>query len=108
MKKPWLSFRYRRRRTPQQDAEFREAQRRRVAARHARAQEAHQGEPVRLSRIVEFPIRDTHRPFAMIRLEAEPTAHGFGRWIVSENGQRIGTRRFGRRGIADLIAQWLR
>jgi len=87
--------------------EFREAQSRRIRARWDRVHAVRSGEPLRASRIVEFPIRDTHRPFAMIRLEAEPTERGFWRWIVSENGVRIGKRRLGRRAVADLIARWL-
>jgi hypothetical protein len=102
-----LSWKYRRRRTPQEMREFREKQRQRIQQRWARVHAACAGEPVRASRIVEFPIRDTHRPFAMIRLEAEPTERGFGRWLVSENGVRVGKRRFGRRQVADMIARWL-
>jgi hypothetical protein len=103
-----LSWRYRRRRTPQQEREFREAQRRRIARRWEREREQRAGEPVRQTRVVEFPIRDTHRPFALIRIEAQPTQRAWGRWQISENGALVANgRRFGCRQVAELLAAWL-
>jgi len=102
------SWRYRRHRTRQQQREFCEAQRRRIQARWASVHEELAGEPVRQSRIVEFPVRDTHRPFALLRLEAQPTERGWGRWQVRLNGDLIADgRKFGRRQLADLLASWL-
>ena len=101
------SWRYRRRRNAREQREFCEAQSRRVSVRWARAHATQAAEPVRQTRIVELPIRDTHRAGAPIRMEAEPTRHGFGRWLLTENGEQIGTKRLGRRQVEDMIASWL-
>jgi hypothetical protein len=82
-------------------------------ARHAantrwdRVRAARAGEPVRETRVVELTIRDSHRPMRIVRLQAEELERSWSRWAVSENGQKIGNRRFGRNGIADLLARSL-
>jgi hypothetical protein len=65
------------------------------------------GEPVRQTRVVELTVVDSHRPRSLIRLAADEQDGRWGRWAVTEGGQRIGKRRFGRRAVADLIAGWL-
>jgi hypothetical protein len=64
-------------------------------------------EPPRESRIVEIRIIDSHRPMQTIRLQAEQTEIGWGRWLVHANSQRIGQRRLGRSAIADLLSLFL-
>ncbi len=73
-------------------------------ARWAAVRAARAGEPPRQTRVVELTLRDTHRPMRIILLEAEPTENGWGRWAVTENGERIGRRRFGRTRIGQTIA----
>lgn len=85
-----------------------ERARRAAEARWAAVREARAGEPVRQTRVVEIDIRDTIQPRRTIRMKADPTDRGYGRWMVGENGQRIGTRRFGATAIARLIAESLR
>jgi hypothetical protein len=40
----------------------------------------------------------------LIRLEADDKGRAWSRWKVTENGARVGRRRFGRTAIARLIA----
>lgn len=64
---------------------------------------------VRETRYVELTILDSHRPMRVIKMQAEPARSetGWGRWAVTENGTRIGTRRMGRTTLAGLIARSL-
>lgn len=98
----WL---YRRRRSPAEAREFREAQRRRVAKRWETVHAAKRNEPPRETRAIELTIRDSHRPMRMIRLTAEETEHGWSRWTVTENGQPAGARPWGKNAIAKAIAR---
>lgn len=63
--------------------------------------------PPRQSRIVQIQIMDSHRPMQTIRLQAEEGERGWGRWLVTANGERIGRRRFGTTAISSLIARFL-
>jgi len=54
--------------------------------------------------VVELTIRDSHRPMRVVRMEAEEGDRGWGRWMVTESGARVGRRRFGRRAVGELIA----
>jgi hypothetical protein len=101
------NWRYRGRRTPQQERDFRSAQRRRIERRWERVREARAGERVRETRVVEVTIRDSHRPMTTIRMETQERERGWGRFAVWQQGARIGARRFGRSGIAELLARWL-
>ena len=65
-------------------------------------------EPVRESRVVEMRIVDSHRAGVVIRLQAEEGPRGWGRFRVWCNGERVGSRSFGRSGVGDLIAGFLR
>lgn len=104
-----LSWRYRRRRTRQEEQEFRDAQSRRAHARWEKHRARQIETPVRQSKLVELTIRDSHRPMRVIRLRADPTDRGWGRFAGEENGRAIAHgRRFGHRHIATLIAQSLR
>lgn len=107
MQNQHLSFRYRRRRTPQQQREFRQAQSRRARKRWNAAIEERSAEPVRRTRVVEIPVRDTHRPRTTIRLEADENPRGWSRWKVTQNGHPISARRLGRHAVGELIARWL-
>lgn len=86
-----------------------ESGRRGATARWARAHAEQAGEPVRETRVVEFPVIDTHRPRTHIRLESNLTREGsaWGRWRVWENGERVGKRRLGRTAVGKMIAKWL-
>jgi len=64
-------------------------------------------EPPRESRIVQIQITDSHRPMQTIRLQAEQTERGWGRWLVHANDQRIGQRRYGRSAVADMLSNFL-
>ena len=76
-------------------------------ARWARVRAAREGEPVRVARVVELVVRDSQRPGRVIRLVAQMTTRGWGRWRVEENGVRVGKRTLGRRAIAELVARSL-
>lgn len=76
-------------------------------ARWDAVREARQDEPVRMTRVVEITVRDSHRPRRTLRLESEEGPHGWRRWRVSEDGVRVGTRRLGRSTLARLLAQSL-
>jgi hypothetical protein len=102
-----LSWKYRRKRTPKEMAEFRAAQAERVEKRWQREREKQAGEPIRKTRVVVLEVKDSARMRAVIRLEAEETERGWSRWAVSEGGERIGKRRWGRRAVGLLIAGWL-
>jgi hypothetical protein len=89
-----------------------------AAARSARATRAAEARwaryhaaddsPPRETRFVELTLRDSHRPMRIVRMEADETQRGeWGRWAVTEDGQRIGRRRLGRSGIADLLSRSL-
>ena len=65
---------------------------------------ARHDEPCRTSRVIEMVVRDSHRPMRLIRLEADDKGRAWSRWKVTENGARVGRRRFGRTAIARLIA----
>lgn len=78
--------------------------RRAAVARWAAYHAAREGEPVRRTRVVEMTIRDSCRMMRVIRLESDEG----GRWLVSENGVRVGSRRLGARRLAGLIAESLK
>jgi hypothetical protein len=101
-----LSPRYRRRRTPQQQREFRAAQQRRIERRWKAALAGATAGADRRDRVSEVTIRDTHRPMVVVRLEARMTRGGrrWGRRAVYENGRRVGARRLGLRAIGELLA----
>ena len=101
-----LSFRYRRRRTPQQMREFRAAQARRIAKRWEKAQAKKASEPIRKTRVTEITVRDTVLPMRTIRIVRDPTARGWGRATVYENDARL-PRKVGARQLGLMIAQWL-
>lgn len=65
-------------------------------------------ERIRKDRVVRMWVMDSCRPAVMIELAAIDKGARFGRWRVSVNGKRIGRRRFGATGVAELIAAWLR
>lgn len=64
-------------------------------------------EPTRTIRVVELTVKDSHRPQRVIRMEADERETTWSRWLVIENGERVGRRRFGRTTIAEPIAQSL-
>jgi hypothetical protein len=87
----------------------------------------HAGEPVRVDRVVEITIRDSHRPMTVIRLEREDQGEKWGRWR-SESGRPeslgavstycdrgghddsargIGTACLGPTGVGKLIGKYL-
>ena len=101
-----LSFRYRGRRNAQQKKEFREAQAARIAKRWDRERAAHAGDPIRIDRVTELVIRDTHRPTMVLRLYSRPTRLGWSRCTVEENGKPL-RGRFGVGAIARLLAKVL-
>jgi hypothetical protein len=84
-----------------------ESGRRGANARWAAHHAAQAGEPVRETRVVEVTVRDSHRPGCTVRLEANETVHGWGRWAVFQAETRIGKRRMGRHAVGDLIAGWM-
>lgn len=99
-----LSWKYRRRRTVQEEREFCEAQRQRIAKRWAKVHAVQVGDPVRQTRVIQMTILDTHRPMRIIRLQAEETERGWSRWTATENGQPC-TRLWGKIAIAKAIAR---
>lgn len=64
-------------------------------------------DPIRETRTVKIFIQDSHRPRSVIRLQAERSELAWGRFAVWENGQRIGSRRMGRSGLARVLAESL-
>lgn len=112
MQKPWLSFRYRRRRTPQQMREFRAAQAERAKRREEkrRMDSGATAEPIRETRVQEIVVRDSHRPRTVIRLECDLTRddRAWGRRRMWLNGEPFGCRPVGRTSAADMIAWALR
>jgi DNA-directed RNA polymerase subunit E'/Rpb7 len=91
----------------QQQKEFSDAQRKRVAARWKKQHAAAQGEPIRQTRVVELVIRDSQRTMRNIKLTAHQRERGWSRWTVTENNTPIGRRAFGAHAIAQLIARSL-
>lgn len=77
-----------------------------AAARWARVLAGREGEAIRRDRVVELRVADTHRPWVTVRLTRIGNR---GRWEVREGtgGGRIGGRKWGRTGVARLIAGWL-
>jgi len=55
----------------QRKAKLLERSRKGVEARLAKHAAEHAGEPVRMNRVVEITIRDSHRPMTVIRLRRE-------------------------------------
>jgi hypothetical protein len=82
--------------------------RRAAEARWAAYHEAQADDPIRQTRVVEMTIKDSHRPMRVIRMEAEQTERGWSRWLATENGERVGRRRFGGTAIAKLIERSVR
>jgi len=85
-----------------------ERARRAATARWAAYHLAQADAPLRQTRVVEMTIRDSHRPMRVIRMAAEQTDRGWSRWLVTENGERVGRRRFGGTAIAKLIERSVR
>lgn len=102
-----FSCKYRRRRNAQEMKEFRDNQRKRAEARWARVRERRRGETTRATRVVEVTIRDSHRPRIVLRLEAQETGQGWGRWRVSENGTEWAGRKIGTGRVARAVARVL-
>jgi hypothetical protein len=100
-----LSFRYHRRRTPQQQREFCAAQARRVAARWAKAAKARAADPVRQTRTNRITIEDTHTTRTILLIRREQTERGWSRARVEANGVPCSKRAWGLRQLADAIAR---
>ena len=75
------------------------------AAKERKRIAASAGEPVRVSRITEVTIRDTHRPLAVFRFQREPTERGWGRAKPEQNGKELSIRPVATAGIARLLAK---
>ena len=73
-------------------------------ARWARVHAERAGEPVRKTRVVEIVIKDSMMPMRTIRMQAEPGEQRWGRWMVWENGRRVGRRRWAATAVAKAIA----
>ena len=100
-----LSFRYRRRRTPQQQREFRAAQARRISARWAKVHVASIGDPVRQTRTNRITIEDTHNTRTIIHVHRDQTERGWSRARVEVNGIPCGKHPWGLRQLAKAIAR---
>jgi hypothetical protein len=100
-----LSFRYRRRRTPQQQREFRAAQSRRISARWAKAAKARAGDPVRQTRTNRITIEDTHNTRTILLVHRDQTERGWSRARVEVNGIPCGKHPWGLRQLAKAIAR---
>ena len=81
-----LSWKYRRRRTPQEMREFRAAQSRRIAARWAKVHAARAADPVRQTRTNRITIEDTHTTRTILVVRREQTERGWSRARVEVNG----------------------
>jgi hypothetical protein len=94
-----LSWKYRKRRTAQEQREFCEAQSRRVARRWKKRQEAMAAEPRRQTRVTRITIEDSHRMSLVVTLYRDQAQVGWGRARVVENGKDVkgkwGTRQVG-------------
>jgi hypothetical protein len=94
-----LSPKYRKRRTPQQQREFRNAQSRRISRRWAKQHLAMASEPVRQTRVTRITIEDSHRMRLVVTLHRDQAQVGWGRARVTENGKAVhgkwGTRQLG-------------
>jgi hypothetical protein len=101
-----LSWKYRRRRTPQQEREFRAAQSRRIAKRWEKASTARAGEPVRQTRTNRITIEDSHRMRLEFVLARQETLRGWGRAEVQENGKPV-SGKWGIRKLATALAKIL-
>jgi len=99
-----LSWKYRRRRTPREQREFRIAQSRRVNRRWEKRREAMALDPVRTSRVTRLTIEDSHRPRLVIVASREPTPKGWSRAAVIENGKRV-SEKWGLVALAKAIAR---
>ena len=94
-----LSPTYRRRRSPQEQREFCQAQSRRISRRWKKRQEAMAAEPVRQTRTTRITIEDSRRMRLVLTLHRDQTEIGWGRARVTENGADVrgkwGTRQLG-------------
>jgi hypothetical protein len=94
-----LSWKYRKRRTAQEQREFCEAQSRRVNRRWKKRQEAMAAEPIRETRVTRITIEDSHRMSLVVTLYRDQAQVGWGRARVVENGKDVkgkwGTRQVG-------------
>ena len=103
-----LSFRYRRRRTPQQQRDFCAAQSLRISARWAKIHAAAEGEPIRQTRTHRITIEDTHTTRTILLVRRQQTERGWSRAAVEVNGTPCGKRLWGLRQLSDAIARSLR
>ena len=99
MKSAHLSWRYRRRRTPQQSREFSAAQSRRARKRW---EVCRPDEPPRETRVIEITIRDSHRPMQIIRATQLQGDEGRGGRLRIDG---IQARPVGRRGLGVIVAE---
>ena len=72
-----------------------------VAARERKRLARTAAEPVRVDRVVEITIRDSHRPMTVIRLRREDQGERWGRWTG------IGQARLGPTGIGKVLGKYL-
>jgi hypothetical protein len=101
-----LSWKYRRRRTPQEMREFRAAQSRRIAKRWEQVHAAQSDEPVRQTRTNRITIEDSHRMRLVFLLARQETPRGWSRAEVVENGKPV-SGRWGIRKLATALAKLL-
>jgi hypothetical protein len=101
-----LSWKYRRRRTPQQQREFRAAQSARIAKRWEAYRAARVNEPIRATRTTRITIEDSHRMRMVFMLARQETPRGWGRAEVQENGKPV-SRKWGIRKLATALAKIL-
>ena len=59
------------------------------------------GEPLRVDRVVEITIRDSHRPLTVIGLRREDQGERWGRW------EGIGHSKLGPTGVGRVIGKYL-
>ena len=102
-----LSWKYRRRRNPQEQREFNRAQAGRIARRWEKKREAMAGERIRATRTVRITIEDSHRMRVVLVLSRDETPVGWGRAQVVENGRPC-KRKWGVRRLATRLAELLR
>jgi hypothetical protein len=98
-----LSWKYRKRRTPREQREFRAAQSKRINRRWEKQRESMAWEPVRQTRVTRITIVDSHRPSLVIEARREPTPKGWGLAVVTENGKAV-SGKWGRVALAKAIA----
>jgi hypothetical protein len=100
-----LSFRYRKRRTPQQQRDFCAEQSRRISGRWAKVHAAAAGDPVRQTRTNRITIEDTHTTRTILLVRRQQTERGWSRAAVEVNGTPCGQHPWGLRQLANAIAR---